>query len=112
MKAPQIFSFFSGIGFLDLGFEKAGYISAFVNKFDHDFLSAYQYARKQMKVKQPVYGYLQGSAETVLTGTGRAQFKKIFAQDKRSGGPIGFMPPCPDFSVGGKNAAKPVQTGG
>ena len=68
MKAPQIFSFFSGIGFLDLGFEKAGYISAFVNEFDPDFLSAYQYARKQMKVKQPVYGYLQGSAEAVLAG--------------------------------------------
>lgn len=113
MKAPQIFSFFSGIGFLDLGFEKAGYVSAFVNEFDPDFLSAYQYARKQMKVKPPTYGYLQGSAETVLTGTGRAQFKKIFARAKKNGGPVGFIggPPCPDFSVGGKNRGKTGSNG-
>lgn len=113
MKAPQIFSFFSGIGFLDLGFEKAGYISAFVNEFDPDFLSAYQYARKQMKVKQPVYGYLQGSAEAVLAGAYQNDFKKILVQAKKSGHPIGFIggPPCPDFSVGGKNRGKTGSNG-
>lgn len=113
MKAPQIFSFFSGIGFLDLGFEKAGYISAFVNEFDPDFLSAYQYARQQMKIKQPVYGYLQGSAEAVLTGGAQNHFKKILTQAKKNGGPVGFIggPPCPDFSVGGKNKGKTGSNG-
>lgn len=113
MKAPQIFSFFSGIGFLDLGFEKAGFMSAFVNEFDPDFLHAYQYARKHMNIQPPLYGYLQGSAESVLTGKDANNFKKIFSAAQKNGSPIGFVggPPCPDFSVGGKNRGKTGSNG-
>lgn len=113
MKAPQIFSFFSGIGFLDLGFEKAGFVSAFVNEFDLDFLHTYQYARKQMNIQPPLYGYLQGSAESVLTGKGANNFKKIFSAAQKNGSPVGFIggPPCPDFSVGGKNRGKTGSNG-
>lgn len=113
MKAPQIFSFFSGIGFLDLGFEKAGFVSAFVNEFDPDFLHAYQYARKQMHIQPPLHGYLQGSAESVLAGKDANNFKKIFSAAQRSGSPVGFIggPPCPDFSVGGKNRGKTGSNG-
>ena len=35
----KIFSFFSGAGFLDLGFEKEGYEIVFVNEFNEDFHS-------------------------------------------------------------------------
>ncbi len=41
-----IFSFFSGSGFLDLGFESAGFNISFVNEFSPDFMAAYQYSRK------------------------------------------------------------------
>ena len=36
----SIFSFFSGIGILDLAFEKNGYNIVFVNEYDADFMQA------------------------------------------------------------------------
>ena len=42
----QIYSFFSGVGFLDLGFQNAGFDIAFVDEYDERFLRAYQYARR------------------------------------------------------------------
>ena len=43
--AIEVFSFFSGLGFMDLGFEEAGFDIAFVNEYNHIFIQAYQYAR-------------------------------------------------------------------
>ncbi len=45
-KNPLIFSFFAGAGFLDLGFEKAGYEIAYVNEVHKPFLDAYKHARR------------------------------------------------------------------
>ncbi|MGP5190439.1 DNA cytosine methyltransferase, partial [Vreelandella alkaliphila] len=44
----MIFSFFSGSGFLDLGFEKAGFDIVFVNELDKSFINAYEYSRRRM----------------------------------------------------------------
>ncbi len=41
MPQLHIFSFFSGSGFLDLGFEKSGYIVDSVNEFSLSFTNAY-----------------------------------------------------------------------
>ena len=41
----KIFSFFSGSGFLDLGFETNGFDIEFVNEFHPAFMKAYQYSR-------------------------------------------------------------------
>lgn len=38
----KIFSFFSGSGFLDLGFEKNGFEIVFVNEFHPAFMKAYK----------------------------------------------------------------------
>lgn len=35
--AIEVFSFFSGLGFMDLGFEEAGFDIAFVNEYNHSF---------------------------------------------------------------------------
>lgn len=45
---PIIFSFFSGAGFLDLGFEKAGYEIGYVSEIHKPFMDAYKYARGKM----------------------------------------------------------------
>ena len=37
----RIFSFFSGAGFLDLGFEKEKYEVVFVNEYSNEFLKAW-----------------------------------------------------------------------
>ena len=42
--AIEVFSFFSGLGFMDLGFEEAGFDIAFVNEYNHSFIQAYQYS--------------------------------------------------------------------
>ena len=46
--AIEVFLFFSGLGFLDLGFEEAGFDIAFVNEYNHGFMQAYQYARRNI----------------------------------------------------------------
>lgn len=45
---PNIFFFFSGSGFLDLGFEQSGYDIKFVNEYLPSFMNAYQYSREQI----------------------------------------------------------------
>lgn len=39
--------FFSGAGFLDLGFEKEKYEVVFVNEYSNEFLKAYKFAREK-----------------------------------------------------------------
>ena len=54
----NIFSFFSGAGFLDLGFELQGnYNIVFVNEFHKAFNRVYQYARQHMGLPTPKYGH-------------------------------------------------------
>lgn len=53
----KIFSFFSGSGFLDLGFEKNGFDIELVNEYHPPFMAAYQYSRQKMGLRQPAFGY-------------------------------------------------------
>ena len=53
----HIFSFFSGCGFLDLGFEKSGYTIDLVNEFSPAFLNAYKYSRENLGLEKPQFGY-------------------------------------------------------
>ena len=43
MNKHAVFSFFSGAGFLDLGFEDAGFDVVFVNEINAEFMEAYKY---------------------------------------------------------------------
>ena len=109
----HIFSFFSGAGFLDLGFEKQGFQIVYVNEIDKDFLNAYKYSRKKLNVKEPIYGYFQGSITELLKNKGLQDFQKLLKNSKKSGALVGFIggPPCPDFSVAGKNKGKNGENG-
>lgn len=51
----KIFSFFSGCGILDLGFENAGYDIELVNEFYKPFIEAYQYSREKMGIRKPSF---------------------------------------------------------
>ena len=62
----KIFSFFSGSGFLDLGFEMNGFEIQFVNEFHPAFMNAYQYSREKMGLSKPIYGYFQGDINEFL----------------------------------------------
>lgn len=101
MKKPILFSFFSGSGFLDLGFEHSGFNVCFVNEFHKAFLDAYKYSRKKMNLKEPNYGYYHGDIRHLISNEGFHE--KVNEAKKKS--LVGFIggPPCPDFSIGGKN---------
>jgi len=107
MISVSIFSFFSGCGILDLGFERAGYKIKFVNEYSFDFLRAYQYSRSKMKMSAPEYGYANTDINEFLTER-KAELKKYIAIEHKAGNTVGFIggPPCPDFSVGGKNRGR------
>lgn len=62
----KIFSFFSGSGFLDLGFETNGFDIEFVNEFHPAFINAYKYSRKKMGLREPKYGYFNGDINEFL----------------------------------------------
>lgn len=98
----EIFSFFAGLGFLDLGFENAGLNITFVNEFNKNFLDAYRYARKNNKTS-PRYGYSSKNADEYLDDS---IWNTTFPDyNDRKNKLIGFIggPPCPDFSIAGKN---------
>lgn len=107
MISVSIFSFFSGCGILDLGFEKAGYNIKLVNEFSFDFLKAYQYSRSIMKLPAPEYGYANTDINAFLTDR-KSELKKYILIERKAGNTVGFIggPPCPDFSIGGKNKGK------
>ena len=53
-KKIGIFSFFSGAGFLDLGFEvEKQFQIQFVNELHLPFLQTYRYSRQHLKIPEP-----------------------------------------------------------
>lgn len=103
---PAIFSFFAGVGFLDLGFEDAGFPIKYVNEYHKPFMEIYKCARKNFQTDEPEY-YL-GDIENILRFDEKKKFDEIFIDIKKQNDLIGFIggPPCPDFSIGGKNRGK------
>jgi site-specific DNA-cytosine methylase len=62
-----IFSFFSGAGFLDLGFEKTkGFETVFVNEFHAPFVEIYKGSREKLGIPKPNFGYHVRSIEEFL----------------------------------------------
>ncbi|MBD2519835.1 DNA cytosine methyltransferase [Nostoc sp. FACHB-973] len=105
---PCIFSFFAGSGFLDLGFETSGFNIVYVNEIFSPFMAAYRYSRQALNLGLPEYGYYDGEAGDVskLTQGSQAQHIWELVKDCRKfNNIVGFIggPPCPDFSIGGKN---------
>lgn len=100
----KIFSFFSGAGFLDLGFEEENYEVVFVNEFNKEFLTVYKFSHEKLAMSSPKYGYYCGDINELLKGTLRKQLTGRVMREKKEG-LVGFIggPPCPDFSIAGKN---------
>lgn len=104
----KLFSFFSGAGFLDLGFEDSGYDVLYVNEFYKPFLHAYKYSREQMGRKGPEYDYFNGDISALLENKEKRKLRGLIKEQHDKANFVGFVggPPCPDFSVGGKNMGR------
>lgn len=101
-----IFSFFAGAGFLDLGFEMTkGFETVFVNEYHKPFMEVYKSTRKILGIKEPVFGHSTEDICSFLTEEKTKELGNYIEKSKTKFELIGFIggPPCPDFSVGGKN---------
>jgi DNA (cytosine-5)-methyltransferase 1 len=112
-QKPIIFSFFSGAGFLDLGFEQSGFDIGYVNEIHKPFLEAYKHSRTKIKVSPPTYGYFDGDIESCIAGSEAKNLTRFVKDAKATKRLIGFIggPPCPDFSVAGKNKGQHGENG-
>lgn len=111
-RKNKIFSFFSGCGFLDLGFEKNDYEIVLVNEFFEAFLGAYKFARAHMGIPTPSFGYWNTDINRFLAED--ENYLRAYIDEARSDGSrVGFIggPPCPDFSIAGKNRGKEGENG-
>lgn len=108
----SVFSFFSGIGFLDLGFEKSKFNVVYCNEIFAPFADAYKYSREKMKISLPKYGIDVLGIDELFSTTNSKRLKSFISQESAQnltcfiGGP-----PCPDFSVGGKNKGEHGENG-
>lgn len=101
----SLFSFFAGVGMLDLAFECNNYNIVLVNEYEKQFIEAYKYARKQLDINEPIYGYYEKNAEYFSRRRGKRRLQELMACERLKGHVVGFIggPPCPDFSIAGKN---------
>jgi DNA (cytosine-5)-methyltransferase 1 len=97
-----ILSFFTGLGLMDLGFHNAGFQSVWHNEYAKDFIKGFQYGMESIGVTGSG-AQIQDSSSIVDIGPNQI-LRQAFGSGGRPSmfGMIGG-PPCPDFSVGGKN---------
>lgn len=112
-KKPTIFSFFSGAGFLDLGFEKSGYNIAFVNEYHRPFMETYIHSRRVLNFAEPEFGYYLRDVTEFTQENEPEKLAGLIREVRMNGELVGFIggPPCPDFSVGGKNRGHEGENG-
>ena len=100
-----VLSFFTGGGFLDLGFEQAGFEVAWTNEINPTFADMYEHGvtsfRRNQRKRAPKasvsarFGIKDLSKRQIMSGAFGSARPELF-------GMIGG-PPCPDFSNGGKH---------
>lgn len=109
-----LFSFFAGAGFMDLGFEKTqGFETLFTNEYHNPFMDVYISARRNLKIPEPKFGYSGLDIRSYLDSFNSSLLKDQVTKAKNEFDLIGFIggPPCPDFSIGGKNKGKEGENG-
>jgi len=101
-----IFSFFAGAGFLDLGFETTGqFETLFVNEYHRAFADIYVSSREKLGIERPRFGYQVADITENLTNLNSLWLSQNLKEARQKNDIIGFIggPPCPDFSIAGKN---------
>jgi DNA (cytosine-5)-methyltransferase 1 len=100
-----ILSFFTGGGFLDLGFEEAGFETVWSNEFNPAIADMYDHAMTALRWSNDPQAAIAriSSRESIADLKPEQVLRDAFSgKPPKVFGVIGG-PPCPDFSVGGKN---------
>lgn len=97
-----ILSFFTGAGLLDLGFMNAGFPIVWRNEYNSEFVRGFDYAMENMPGN--LAGERINNTDSIIEVSSNRIAREAFHNTQRPDcfGVIGG-PPCPDFSVGGKN---------
>lgn len=108
-KMP-VLSFFTGAGFMDIGFLQEGFDIVWHNEYNPSFVKAFEYGMSSMgfsgkssKVQNTDSIVEIGPNQVLTEAFGLPKAPDVF-------GVIGG-PPCPDFSVGGKNRGQKGDNG-
>lgn len=104
---PPILSFFTGAGFLDLGFCLAGFPVVWRNEFCQKFVQGFEYGMASMGRKDKIDNTFS------IVDLGPNQISKEAFNNLPRPDVFGIIggPPCPDFSVGGKNRGQEGERG-
>lgn len=106
-KNIPILSYFSGGGFLDLGFEQEGFSSVWSNEISNEISKMYSSGMTSALSKDMKISSNDSISEIDISSLKKNVVGKIQTE---IWGIIGG-PPCPDFSVGGKNKGKDGEKG-
>ncbi|WP_372814290.1 DNA cytosine methyltransferase [Paenibacillus sp.] len=98
-----ILSFFTGAGFLDIGFMQAGFKTVWCNEYDKNFVKGFEHGLTSLTGKKHRVSNTSSIVELGPNQIAREAFNNT--QIPEVFGMIGG-PPCPDFSVGGKNRGR------
>jgi DNA (cytosine-5)-methyltransferase 1 len=103
---PPLVSFFTGGGFLDLGMTRAGFPVVWSLEVQKSFCDAHDYGMQTLFASQNI----EGAVPTIncrddIRKKGPGAIRREALGTLNRGDHFGMIggPPCPDFSVGGKN---------
>jgi len=103
---PPLISFFTGGGFLDLGMTRAGFPIIWSLEVQEAFCDAHDYGMQTLFASQGTNGKVPTiSCREDIRKKGPAAIRREALGTLTRGDDFGMLggPPCPDFSVGGKN---------
>lgn len=99
-ESIPVLSFFTGAGFLDIGFMESGFDTVWHNEYDPNFVRGFEHGMRALFGDgHPIIE----NTESIADLTGERALDEAF--ERRVPPVFGVIggPPCPDFSVGGKN---------
>ncbi len=105
-----LLSFFTGAGFLDIGFMQAGFDVIWSNEYDSWFVRGYEYGMSCLNINGSNHRIYNTSS---IVTVGPNQIAKEAFHNTPLPETFGIIggPPCPDFSVGGKNRGREGENG-
>lgn len=103
-----LLSFFTGGGLLDLGFEQAGFGIAWTNEFNPVFADMYEHAMTAWRRSvDPTASNARATNRKDVTHLRATRIlREAFGKNRPELFGIIGGPPCPDFSIGGRNGGR------
>tara|TARA_R110002049_G_scaffold82742_1_gene210410 strand:+ start:17584 stop:18696 length:1113 start_codon:yes stop_codon:yes gene_type:complete len=103
----QILSFFTGGGFLDIGFKQAGFSTCWTNENNPAFISGYEHGMSAWLSSLKKKGHataIISNTSSISELSARTVLRQAFSGPRPSIFGVIGGPPCPDFSAGGTHA--------